>query len=103
MIYYGKPGPFDASVEERIHATVTSTNKIAGLNAPAIGDLMRGFATRSIADLNVIAVTTSCDGGEKRKPERILKVYVVPPAVGVGTASATSGTIRDPSGAGLSG
>jgi hypothetical protein len=22
MIYYGKPGPFDRSVEERIHATV---------------------------------------------------------------------------------
>jgi hypothetical protein len=22
MIYYGKPGPFDPSVEERIHATV---------------------------------------------------------------------------------
>jgi hypothetical protein len=53
--------------------------------------------------LNVSAVTASFDGGEKRKPGRIANVYVVPPSVGAGTASATSGTIRDPSGAGLSG
>ena len=69
----------------------------------ANGDFMRGSATRSIVDLNVLAVTTSFDGGEKRKPGRILNVYVVPPAVGTGTASATSGTMRDPSGPALSG
>src|SRR2546426_6502358 len=73
------------------------------LNRLAVSDFKRGFVTRSIVDLNVDAVTASFDGGEKRKPERILNVYVVPPAVGVGTASATSGTIRDPSGAALSG
>ena len=73
------------------------------LNRFASGDFERGFVTRSIVDLNVVAVTASCDGGEKRKPGRILNVYVVPPPVGTGTASATSGTIRDPSGAGLSG
>ena len=53
--------------------------------------------------LNVCAVTASFEGGEKRKPDRIVKVYVLPPSVGVGTASATSGTICDPAGAGLSG
>ncbi|HEU0090631.1 MAG TPA: neutral/alkaline non-lysosomal ceramidase N-terminal domain-containing protein [Vicinamibacteria bacterium] len=30
MIYYGKPGPFDASVEERIHATVRALMDEAG-------------------------------------------------------------------------
>ena len=69
----------------------------------ADGDFRRGSVTRSIVDLNVVAVTASFEGGEKRKPGRILNVYVVPPAVGAGTASATSGTMRDPSGAGLSG
>ena len=69
----------------------------------ATGDFMRGFVSRSIVDLNVDAVTGSFDGGENRKPVRILNRYVVPPAVGVGTASATSGTMRDPCGAGLSG
>src|SRR6266508_1912986 len=73
------------------------------LNKVADGDFIRRLVNRSIVDLNVIAVTASFDGGEKRKPGRIVNVYVVPPAVGVGTASATSGTIRDPSGAGLSG
>jgi hypothetical protein len=53
--------------------------------------------------LNVAAVTGAFDGGEKRKPRRIVKVYDRPPSLGVGTASATSGTIRDPSGAALSG
>ena len=66
-------------------------------------EFMRGSTTRSIVDLNVLAVTTSLDGGEKRKPGRILNVYVVPPAVGTGIASATSGMMRDPSGPGLSG
>jgi hypothetical protein len=31
MIYYGKPGPFDASVEERIHATVRALMDETGL------------------------------------------------------------------------
>ena len=53
--------------------------------------------------LNVCAVTLSFEDGEKRKPDRIVKVYILPPSVGVGTASATSGTICDPAGAGLSG
>ena len=53
--------------------------------------------------LNVCAVTASFEDGEKRKPDRIVKVYILPPSVGVGTASATSGTICDPAGAGLSG
>jgi hypothetical protein len=73
------------------------------LNQSASGDARLGLVTRSIVDLNVIAVTASFDGGEKRKPDRILNVYVVPPAVGRGIASATCGTMRDPSGAGLSG
>src|SRR5439155_22969558 len=73
------------------------------LNRVAFGDFIRGFVTRSMVDLNVDAATASLDGGEKRKPERTLNVYVVPPAVGAGIASATSGTMRDPSGAGLSG
>src|SRR5919204_1295189 len=73
------------------------------LNRLATGDFSRGFDSLSIVDLNVDAVTGSFDGGEKRKPGRILNVYVVPPPVGVGTASATSGTMREPSGAGLSG
>src|SRR5205823_10532549 len=73
------------------------------LNRFATGDFSRGFASRSIVHLNVDAVTGSFDGGENRKPRRILNVYVVPPAVGVGTEPATSGTMRDPSGAGLSG
>ncbi len=73
------------------------------LKTLACGDFMRGFVTRSIVDLKVVAVTASCDGGEKRKPGRIVNVYVFPPAVGAGTALATSGTMRDPSGAGLSG
>jgi hypothetical protein len=46
--------------------------------------------------LNVCAVTSSFEDGEKRKPDRIVKVYILPPSVGVGTASATSGTICDP-------
>src|SRR5439155_289423 len=73
------------------------------LNRVAFGDFIRGFVTRSMVDLNVDAATASLDGGEKRKPERTLNVYVVPPAVGAGIALATSGTMRDPSGAGLSG
>src|SRR6478609_8741549 len=75
-----------------------SLNELASCSA-----FMRGLATRSMVDLNVSAVTCSFDGGEKRKPGRILKVYVFPPSVGVGTASATSGTMWEPAGAGLSG
>ena len=73
------------------------------LKSSARNDFRRRSVTRSIVDLNVIAVTASFDGGEKRKPGRILNVYVVPPAVGEGTDAATSGTMRAPSGAGLSG
>src|SRR3989442_16031175 len=73
------------------------------LNRLATGDFSRGLASLSIVHLNVDAVTGSFDGGENRKPRRILNVYVVPPAVGGGTESATSGAMRDPSGAGLSG
>src|SRR5919201_6078693 len=71
--------------------------------AGATYDLVRGFVILSIATLNVAAVTGAFDGGENRKPRRILNVYVVPPCEGTGIASATSGTMRDPSGAGLSG
>ena len=69
----------------------------------ANGEFSCGLATRSMVALNVCAVTASFEGGEKRKPDRIVKLYVLPPSVGVGTASATSGTICDPAGAGLSG
>ena len=40
----------------------------------AYGDFKRGFATRSIVDLNVSAVTAAFDGGENRKPGRIVNV-----------------------------
>ena len=43
------------------------------------------------------------EGGEKRKPCRIRKVYVRPSAEMAGMAAATSGTRREPSGAGASG
>jgi hypothetical protein len=39
-----------------------------------------GLSVRSIATLNVSAVTGSFDGGEKRKPPRM--VYVSRPTVG---------------------
>ena len=44
------------------------------LNWLAYGDLRRGLVSRSIVDLNVVAVTGWFDGGEKRKPGRILNV-----------------------------
>ena len=40
----------------------------------ASGLFIPGLSVRSIVYLNVCAVTTSFDGGEKRKPLRILNV-----------------------------
>jgi len=48
-------------------------------------------------------LTPRTAGGEKRYPGLIANRYVVAPSVGVGIAWATSGTTREPSGAGLSG
>ena len=53
--------------------------------------------------LNVCAVTGWLDGGEKRKPRRIVNVYVLPLAERVGSAWAISGLSCDPAGAGSSG
>ena len=53
--------------------------------------------------LKVCAVTGSFDGGEKRKPLRIVNVYVFPSAERSGSDWATSGTSCEPAGAGLSG
>src|SRR6266511_5496889 len=58
----------------------------------AIGDFMRGFLIRSIVSFIDSAVTGAFDGGEKRKPRRILNVQVVPPFLGAGRDSAISGT-----------
>ena len=63
----------------------------------------RGDSARSIVDLNVLAVTDSFDGGEKRKPRRIRNEYVSPSADTFGAAAATSGTTRQPAGADASG
>ena len=62
-----------------------------------------GLRLRSIEYLNVSAVTGWFEGGEKRKPLRISKVYERPSADRVGSAWATSGISREPSGAGRSG
>jgi hypothetical protein len=66
------------------------------------GELSLGLSVRSITYWNVRAVTGSFEGGEKRKPGRIVKVYVVPSAERVGSAAATSGSSREPPGAGRS-
>ena len=47
---------------------------------PAPIALIAGLSARSIVSLNVSAVTGSFDGGEKRKPGRIVNVYVRPSA-----------------------
>ena len=64
---------------------------------------MTGLRVRSIACLNVCAVTGSPEGGEKRNPFRIVNMYVFPSAERVGSDWATSGTSWEPAGAGLSG
>src|SRR5947209_3674723 len=69
------------------------------LKSLASGDFKRGFATRSMVDLKVDALTCSFEGGENRKPGRILNVYVVPPTVGAGTVS-EAGLAPEPSGRG---
>ena len=50
---------------------------------------------------NVSAVTGAPDGGEKRNPARIWKVYVRPSADTSGGAAATSGTSRRPAARGI--
>ena len=40
----------------------------------AIGDFMRGFLIRSIVSFIDLALTGAFDGGENRKPRRILNV-----------------------------
>ena len=46
-------------------------------------------------NLNVCAVTGSFEGGENRKPLRMVNVYVFPPSDGFGSAAATSGSSRE--------
>jgi hypothetical protein len=70
--------------------------------APA-GLFILGSSVRSIVYLSVSAVTGWFDGGEKRKPLRIVNVYVLPSAERSGSASATSAVTCEPAGAGLSG
>ena len=43
-------------------------------NSCASGAFIAGFSARSIVCLNVCAVTGWFDGGEKRKPRRIVNV-----------------------------
>ena len=62
-----------------------------------------GENARSSVCLNVAAVTGSFDGGEKRKPRRMRKVYVRPSAETRGMAAATSGRSRFPAGPAVSG
>ena len=50
-----------------------------------------GESARSIVCRNVCAVTSSLDGGEKRNPRRMLKLYVRPSAETAGMAAAISG------------
>src|SRR5262245_36383606 len=64
---------------------------------------MRGLRLRSIVCLNVVAVTSSFEGGEKRSPGRITKVYTRPPSLTVGAARAASGTSCSPAAPGSSG
>src|SRR4051812_44075739 len=72
-------------------------------NPPAAGLLIRGFKVRSIVSLNVWAVTGWFEGGENRKPPRIVNVYVFPSAERVGNDCATSGTSWKAAGPALSG
>jgi hypothetical protein len=69
----------------------------------AIGLCILGFSVRSIASLNVCAVTGWFDGGEKRKPRRIVNVYVLSSADLAGSDRATSGIGSDPAGPAVSG
>ena len=61
-----------------------------------------GCRVRSIARSKAAAVTGWPDGGEKRYPGRIWKVYVRPPSETAGAAVATSGTSSAPAPLGLS-
>ena len=54
-----------------------------------------------MVDLNVAAVTGAFDGGENWKPGRILNMYLVPPAVGVGPTPPPPGTMCRSSRGGL--
>jgi hypothetical protein len=70
---------------------------------PPAGPFIFGLSARSIENLNVAAVTGSPEGGEKRKPLRIVKVYVLPSFERLGTEVATSGWSSEPPGAGAAG
>jgi hypothetical protein len=61
------------------------------------------LSVRSIESLNVCAVTGWFDGGEKRKPWRIVNVYVLPSCERVGSDCATSGISCEPACPALSG
>jgi len=76
--------------------SMSPRNRANGLWVP-------GFRVRAIVYLNVCAVTGSFEGGEKRKPRRIVNVYVLPSAERVGSASATSGVSWAPPAPGWSG
>ena len=69
----------------------------------AANDPVLGSSARSIARSNAAAVTGSFDGGEKRKPSRILNVYLSPSGEMDGCPLATSGWSVAPSGKGRSG
>ena len=62
-----------------------------------------GLRARSMEYFIVAAVTGSPDGGEKRKPLRIVNVYVLPSLEGAGREAASSGSTSEPLGARASG
>jgi hypothetical protein len=60
--------------------------------SPAVtNDPTCGLSPRSIVRSNAFAVTGSFDGGEKRKPRRIVNSYLVPSRDTEGCPAATSG------------
>src|SRR5512133_2390735 len=63
---------------------------------PGAGPPSPGLRLRSSVYLKVSAVTGAFEGGEKRKPLRILKMYVLPSAERVGSDRATSGSSCEP-------
>ena len=65
------------------------------------GEACLGSAARSKARLNAAAVTA--EPSLKRRPLRMVKVYVLPSFEIAGKPEAASGIRREPSGAGLSG
>lgn len=91
------------SRQEALPQIIYTTHSAARKPFNSAGPFILGLRLRSIAYLNVCAVTGSFEGGEKRNPLRIVNVYVLPSADRAGSDWATSGTTREPAGPGLSG